>query len=166
MATHERQVGVSDGNVVLDLFVLQQRIAELMELALAGTGVRPAEYAVYSQLGIEPMTPRELGSRLGVTPSTLTGHLAALERRGHLRKVAHPEDRRSYRVELTGSGRRTLERCRTGFRSMLGRLEADLERPVPEVRRVLAELERTAAGVAAGLRAEVSTPRAAARPSR
>ena len=166
MATHERQVGVSDGNVVLDLFVLQQRIGELMELALAGTGVRPAEYAVYSQLGIDPMTPRELGSRLGVTPSTLTGHLAALERRGHVRKIAHPEDRRSYRVELTASGSRTLGLCRTGFQAMLARLEAGLARPVTEVREVLAGLERTAAGVAADLRAEVSAPRAAATPSR
>ena len=52
--TPQRQVGAPDGNLVLDLFVLQQRIGELMELALAGTGVRPAEYAVYSQLGIAP----------------------------------------------------------------------------------------------------------------
>ena len=87
-----RQVGASDGNVLLDLFVLQQRIGELMEVALAGTGVRPAEYAVYSQLGIAAMTPRELGARLGVTPSTLTGHLTALERRGHARRTPNPDD--------------------------------------------------------------------------
>ncbi|MBA2956327.1 MarR family transcriptional regulator [Nocardioides sp. MAH-18] len=166
MTTSERQVGVSDGNVVLDLFVLQQRIAELMELALDGTDVRPAEYAVYSQLGIAPMTPRDLGARLGVTPSTMTGHLAALARRGHVRKVAQAEDRRSYRVELTASGRRTLEICRTGFRAMLARLETGLPVPASEVRAVLAGVERTAAGVAADLRAEVRRPQAAARPGR
>lgn len=166
MATHERQVGASDGNVVLDLFVLQQRIAELMELALAGTGVRPAEYAVYSQLGIATMAPRDLGARLGVTPSTLTGHLAAIERRGHLRKAPDPEDGRSYRVELTSTGRRTLETCRTGFRAMLERLEAALPSPVAEVRAVLADLDRTAAGVAADLAAEVRTRPAAATRSR
>jgi DNA-binding MarR family transcriptional regulator len=166
MATHERQVGARDGNVVLDLFVLQQRIAELMELALAGTGVRPAEYAVYSQLGIEPMAPRDLGSRLGVTPSTLTGHLAALERRGHVRKSPDPVDRRSYRVELTASGRRTWRACRSGFRAMLERLEGGLELPEAEVRAVLSGLERTAAAVAADLRAEVSTPGAAPTPAR
>src|SRR5690242_17596471 len=139
--TGERQVGASDGNVVLDLFVLQQRVGELMELALDGTGVRPAEYAVYSQLGIAAMSPRQLSARLGVTASTLTGHLAALERRGHVRKVRHPDDGRSYEVELTRAGRSTLESCRTGFRAMLDRLESALTVPVPDVRATLVEIE-------------------------
>jgi len=122
--TPRRQVGAPDGNLVLDLFVLQQRIGELMELALAGTDVRPAEYAVYSQLGIAPMTPRELCGRLGVTPSTLTGHVEALARREHVTRVRDPLDGRSYRLELTREGRRTLTECRRGFRRMLTRLTA------------------------------------------
>lgn len=150
--TGERQVGADDGNVVLDLFVLQQRVGELMELALAGTGVRPAEYAVYSQLGIATMTPRRLGGRLGLTASTLTGHLAALERRGHVRKAPHPDDGRSYEVELTRAGRSTLETCRTGFREMLERLESALATPVTDVRATLLELETAAAAVAEDLR--------------
>lgn len=147
-----RQVGAADGNVVLDLFVLQQRIGELMELALAGTGVRPAEYAVYSQLGIEAMTPGELGARLGVTPSTLTGHLTALERRGHTVREPDPADRRSYRVGLTTSGRATLATCRHGFRDMLGRLEGALPEPPERVRAVLLGVEGAAAATAADLR--------------
>ena len=96
-----RQVGVEDGNLVLDLFVLHQRIGALLEHALRGTGVRPAEYAVYSQLGIDAMTPRLLSDRLGVTASTLTGHLAAIERRGHLRRDTDPDD--LWVHELVGS---------------------------------------------------------------
>jgi DNA-binding MarR family transcriptional regulator len=148
----DRQVGAADGNVVLDLFVLQQRIGELMELALDGTGVRPAEYAVYSQLGIATMTPRELAARLGFTPSTMTGHLAALERRGHVRKVPHPADRRSYRVELTRAGRSTLARCRGGFRSMLAMLEQSLSPEVSEIRAALVQLDAAAATTVAALR--------------
>ena len=140
-----RQVGVADGNVVLDLFVLQQRIGELMEAALAGSGVRPAEYAVYSQLGIAPMTPRDLGSRLGVTPSTLTGHLAALERRGHARRTANPADGRSALVELTAEGRATLTRCRRGFRRMLAALESALPFPADELRATLLQVDAAAA---------------------
>jgi DNA-binding MarR family transcriptional regulator len=90
----ERQVGVPDGNLVLDLFVLGQRIGELMELALRGTETRPSEYAVYSQLAIGPMTPRELSARLGLTPSTLTGHLDALARRQHVSRSPNPQDGR------------------------------------------------------------------------
>jgi DNA-binding MarR family transcriptional regulator len=147
----ERQVGVADGNVVLDLFVLQQRIGELMETALAGTGVRPAEYAVYSQLGIAAMTPRDLGARLGVTASTLTGHLAALERRGHVRRTPNPADGRSSVVELTPAGRATLTTCRGGFRRMVAALEAALPAPADEVRATLVQLDAAAAEAVAAL---------------
>lgn len=147
----ERQVGAADGNVVLDLFVLQQRIGELMEAALDGTGVRPAEYAVYSQLGIAAMTPRALGARLGVTPSTLTGHLAALERRGHARRTANPADGRSALVELTAEGRATLATCRRGFRRMLAALKEQLPAPADEVRAVLLQVDAAAARAVAAL---------------
>ena len=139
-----RQVGASDGNVLLDLFVLQQRIGELMEVALAGTGVRPAEYAVYSQLGIAAMTPRELGARLGVTPSTLTGHLAALERRGHARRTPNPDDGRSARIELTEEGRTTLAAGRLGFRTVLRAFELELPTAAAAVRDLLRELDAAA----------------------
>jgi len=148
-----RQVGAPEGNVVLDLFVLQQRVGELMELALAGTGVRPAEYAVYSQLAIEPMTPRELCARLGVTPSTLTGHAEALARRGHVVRVRDPHDGRSYRLELTTEGRRVVADCRARFRRVLRRLTGSLPVPHDEVRRTLAMLDATAASVVDELRA-------------
>ena len=151
MALPDRQIGSADGNVVLDLFVLQQRIGELMEVALAGTGVRPAEYAVYSQLGIAAMTPRELGARLGVTPSTLTGHLAALERRGHARRTANPADGRSALVELTRDGRATLTTCRRGFRRMLATLEEALPVPPDEVRALLVGVDAAAAATVARL---------------
>ena len=141
----DRQVGAADGNVVLDLFVLQQRIGELMESALDGTGVRPAEYAVYSQLGIAAMTPRDLGARLGVTPSTLTGHLAALERRGHVQRTANPADGRSSVIELTAEGRATLTTCRLGFRRMLAALEEALPLPADTVRATLVQVDAAAA---------------------
>jgi DNA-binding MarR family transcriptional regulator len=147
-----RQVGAADGNVVLDLFVLQQRIGELMELALAGTAVRPAEYAVYSQLGIAAMTPRDLAARLGVTPSTLTGHLAALERRGHTRRTANPTDARSAVVELTRDGRAALATCRRGFRRMLTMLESALPVPPEQMRALLLEIDGAAAAVVTALR--------------
>jgi DNA-binding MarR family transcriptional regulator len=149
----ERQVGVPDGNLVLDLFLLQQRIGELMELALRGTETRPSEYAVYSQLAIGPMTPRELSARLGMTPSTLTGHLDALARRQHVARSPNPQDGRSYRVELTADGLAEVARCRQGFRHMLKGLRGQLPVPEPEVRAVLRMVDEAAGRAAAQLRA-------------
>lgn len=152
----ERQVGVPDGNLVLDLFLLQQRIGELMELALRGTETRPSEYAVYSQLAIGPMTPRELSARLGLTSSTLTGHLDALARRQHVTRSPNPQDGRSYRVELTAEGLAEVARCRQGFRHMLKELGGQLPVPEAEARALFRVVDEAADRAAAQLRAAPS----------
>lgn len=148
----ERRIGGADGNVVLDLFVLHQRIGDLMAAALAGTGVRPAEYAVYSQLDGDPVTARALTARLGVTPSTLTGHLAAIERRGHLARSANPADGRSALLSLTPAGGAVREECRHRFAAMLRAFESALGPATDDVRALLLHLDETAAAVAAELK--------------
>ena len=140
-----RQIGSPDGNLLLDLHILDQRIGHLVETALTGTGITPAEFAVYSQLGIAAMTPRQLSQRLGVKRSTLTGHLAALDRRGHASRTANPSDARSYRIELTDAGRARLETCRAAFRRALARFHDALGQDPGRIRAVLADLDTAAA---------------------
>lgn len=162
-----RQVGTENGNLVLDLFVLDQRVGALLEVALGPTGVRPAEYAVYSQLRHGPMSPSLLCARLGVSRSTMTGHLAALHRRGDTTREPDPADGRSYRVALTESGRERLEDCRPRFRAALRQLQAHLEVGAPEARRVLALIDRAADLAMRDLAAPASghPSRAGSRPS-
>ena len=148
----ERQLAVPEGNLILDLYVLQQRVGEFMEVALRGTEVRPAEYAVYSQLGVGPMTPREISLRLGVTASTLSGILTAMQRRDHVRRRANPDDGRSYRVELTAAGRARLGRCRTAFRTALAALEDALPRPSDELRAGLLTIDEATRAAITALR--------------
>lgn len=140
-----RLVGATDGNILLDLFVVEQRVGELLDAALTGTGVRAAEYAVFSQLGTDALTPGNLGARLGTTKSTLTGHLAALERRGHLRRRPHPEDGRSHLLELTAGGRRTLEECRTRFAATLAVFESELRHAPTTARAILLDVDKALA---------------------
>jgi DNA-binding MarR family transcriptional regulator len=149
----QRQLAAADGNLILDLYVLQQRVGEFMEVALDGTEVRPAEYAVYSQLGAEPMTPGGISQRLGVTASTLSGILSAIERRGDLRRTPHPEDGRSYRVELTAAGRARLRRCRTSFRTALAALDDALPEPADGLRAGLLVIDEAAREAISRLRA-------------
>jgi DNA-binding MarR family transcriptional regulator len=59
-----------------------------------------------------PMSPSELGERLIVTRATVTGLLDSLERRGFVRRLAHPTDRRSLQVEITDDGLRVLQELR------------------------------------------------------
>jgi MarR family transcriptional regulator, organic hydroperoxide resistance regulator len=69
-------------------------------------------------------TVSELGAAVGARPSTLTGVLDRLERRGHITRGARPGDRRAVLIELTDSGRLAAA----------------------TIRRAVAELERRALG--------------------
>jgi DNA-binding MarR family transcriptional regulator len=60
-----------------------------------------------------PMSPSELSQRLIVTRATVTGLIDSLERRGFVRRVPNPADRRSLLVEITPTGRDVLQRVRT-----------------------------------------------------
>jgi len=50
-------------------------------------------------------TVSQLGVAVGVKPTTLTGVLDRLERRGHITRGTRAGDRRSVLIELTDSGR-------------------------------------------------------------
>jgi DNA-binding MarR family transcriptional regulator len=60
-----------------------------------------------------PMSPSALSERLIVTRATVTGVIDSLERRGFVRRSAHPSDRRSLVVEITPAGLDVLQRLRT-----------------------------------------------------
>jgi DNA-binding MarR family transcriptional regulator len=58
-------------------------------------------------VGLSPgISPGELADRLHVHPSTLTGRLREMVRRGLLRRVGDPDDRRRALLELAPAGRR------------------------------------------------------------
>ncbi|MEU1878548.1 MarR family transcriptional regulator [Streptosporangium sp. NPDC020072] len=65
----------------------------------------------------EPITARELASRMSCEPSNATFVLDRLEQQGLIRREPHPTDRRAKQIVLTASG----QRCRTG---VLDRLSA------------------------------------------
>jgi DNA-binding MarR family transcriptional regulator len=59
------------------------------------------------------LSPSELGDRLIVSRATITGVVDSLERRGFVRRLPNPADRRSLLVEITPAGLRVLQRLRT-----------------------------------------------------
>jgi DNA-binding MarR family transcriptional regulator len=114
------------GNLALDLFVLAQHLNSMLDAAFAGTGVTPSQYAVYSQLGVEPMTPRVLGRSLGLAPATVSNYLKAIEQRGHLTRTPSADDRRSHSVALTAAGMAKRAECRERMRLAVRRLDAPI----------------------------------------
>jgi DNA-binding MarR family transcriptional regulator len=111
------------------------RLLAALDDELADTGLSAAEInALACFAGAESRTVRELVAATAQRPSTLTGVLDRLERRGLLERAANPADRRSVLVRLTPDGRTHAARVADAFAALERRLPAD------EVRRLLAAL--------------------------
>lgn len=125
-------------SLAFDVFAVSQRLGAYLDAALAGTGIRPAEYAVYSlMLEAGPRTPSELAAMLGAPASTLSTYLAAMLSRGDARRIPNPADGRSVRVVLTDRGRAVVREVNPSFSRAHELLDASLDRPVDEMRAVL-----------------------------
>jgi DNA-binding MarR family transcriptional regulator len=126
--------------LLLQPFVVFHLGAALIDGVIEGSEVVGAEYAVASWLGAGGgATPTELARELGLAPTTLSAIIDRLVRKKQVRRVSHPEDGRSYVLELTAAGRATNRRNSERFARMRERLLANLEDD-PEV--VLALLRR------------------------
>jgi MarR family transcriptional regulator, negative regulator of the multidrug operon emrRAB len=64
-------------------------------------------------------TATDLGEGLNMTKASLTGILDELESRGLAERAIDPEDRRKYRLDLTGSGRKAAETIAREFEKAL-----------------------------------------------
>jgi DNA-binding MarR family transcriptional regulator len=120
--------GALGTSLLFDVFALSQAVGRLLAETMRGGPLTPAEYAVYSAIfELEAATPTQLAARLGMRLTTFMDQLRQLETRGHARRLAHPTDRRSYRVVLSSEGlaahraaNRLFERAYAAFATELG----------------------------------------------
>jgi DNA-binding MarR family transcriptional regulator len=134
-------------NVLLQMFRTADATRELVQTAVAGTGIAPNEYAVLSAIGVlRSVSPTELASVLRVPPTSISRHVARLVDAGLAVRSPNPADRRSYLLELTDEGRGVARTVAPRFRALVDRLadHADLE----EIERSLVTLEEAARAVA------------------
>ncbi len=81
--------------------------------ALESIGLTPATFGLLNILGARKgAMQQELGSAMGVDPSTMVSLIDELEAAGLAKRQPHPTDRRARAVALTPRGRRALERGR------------------------------------------------------
>lgn len=93
------------------------RIARIVgarqEEAYGRFGINRGEFDVLATLrrSGEPyeLTPTELCATMMLTSGGMTGRIDRLERRGLVRRAAHPSDRRALVVTLTPAGRRLVD---------------------------------------------------------
>lgn len=94
--------------------------AEVNRAMLASVGV--GQPVLNSLAVIEgahrPLTPSEISERTLTSSATMTATLDALERRGWVRRVSNPDDRRSVLVEITDEGQAVTDRFLPGIRKL------------------------------------------------
>ncbi len=123
------------------------QLLRALDEALAGLDLSPGEVNALACFGDrDAIAVRDLVAATGQRPSTMTGVLDRLERRGLAARRPHPDDRRSLEVALTPAGRRAS--------AAVGQAFADAERRLPS-RRVL---RRTLADVDAALSVRPAAP--------
>lgn len=128
----------SGTNVLFDLWLASRAATSVLDEALRPAGLTADEFAVYSVLVAAPLTPGELASWMAAPSTTVSSYVRRFEARGHVRRLPHPDDGRSYRVELTREGRRAHQRAGALFLPVLRDLEARLGRSTGAVRGALA----------------------------
>jgi DNA-binding MarR family transcriptional regulator len=95
--------------VVTRMQMLLRHLKQTRHAMLASYGLEDYEYATLHFLGgCGPdyrATPSEIAAWQQMSPSGITGRLDALEKRGFIRRLPSPGDRRKVIVELTEEGR-------------------------------------------------------------
>ena len=106
--------------------------------------------AVIDGAGV-PLTPSQVSDRVLIASATMTATLDLLERRGWIRRVANPDDRRSTLIEITPDGKAATDQLLPGIRTLeKGILSALTPGEREHLLELLAKVLARAAEVAAG----------------
>jgi DNA-binding MarR family transcriptional regulator len=139
-------------SLLFDVFVVNQRLRTLLSTALAGTGLRSDEYAVYSLLfDAGPMTPTEMARQMGVPLTTVLDYIRSMRERGHVARRRDASDGRAFEAHLTAAGLRAFHRAHAAWNEALLDFEPALGMPVRDVRRALHAIDDAAARTLRGL---------------
>jgi DNA-binding MarR family transcriptional regulator len=138
----------ADISLLFNFFVTGQRIRRLLSEAMAPSGMKPDEYAVYSVLFEKaPLTATEMSEFLGMPLTTVLDYLKAMGAAGHLERLPHPSDGRAVQLRLSTSGVRAQRRAHEHFDLAYRRLVGALAVPADQVKRALAALDDAAQSV-------------------
>jgi DNA-binding MarR family transcriptional regulator len=137
--TGERNPGI--GNLLFDVWLVSRATTALIDDAVRPSGLDADEFAVYSVLASsDGMTPSDLADWMAAPATTVSSYVRRFENRGHVERVANPEDRRSYRIQLTKAGRTTHVAAGELFRPVLNRVTELVGTEAPKIQRHLRTL--------------------------
>ena len=135
----------ADVSLLFDFFVTSQRLRRVLSEAMAESGMRPDEYAVYSLLFEKgPLTATEMAGLLGMPLTTVLDYVKAMDAARHLVRTSHPFDGRAMQLSLNRSGVAAQKRANAHWELVRKQIEDGLGLPIPAVRRALRALDDSA----------------------
>src|SRR4051812_24061141 len=87
------EVRNEDVDVTFMVWLTSRATADLLDSALAPTGLDSDEYAIYSVLtAARSITPTELARWMAAPPTTVSSYVKRFEARGHVEREPNPAD--------------------------------------------------------------------------
>ncbi len=133
--------------MLFDVWLVSRATFALLDAAVVSSGLTADEFAIYSVLNTtDAMTPSELARWMSAPLTLMSSYIKRFEGRGHVIRVANPDDGRSFRLELTAAGRAAHRAAGKLFQPVLTRVEELLDHPPPTTREALQSLHRGVRG--------------------
>ena len=153
-STRPRRPPQEDGSGVVDSVLLAlMAIGRLMRQRIDGDRLDPGTFWLLKSIAARPLRVTELAGCANLDTSTVSRHVAQLDRAGLVERTPDPDDGRAHRVQLTDRGSQQLQDAFARRRELLSRaltgwdpddithLDRLLDRFVSDVDSLNAELE-------------------------
>ena len=132
----------ADISLLFDFFVTSQRIKRVLAEAMADSGMKPDEYAVYSLLFEKaPLTATEMAEYLAMPLTTALDYLKAMSAARHVERIPHPADGRAVLLRLSPRGVSAHRRAHDHFEFVHQLVIRSLPVPVARIRAALNALD-------------------------
>jgi len=116
----------ADHSAVDSVLVALMSIGRLMRQRVDGDRLDPGTFWLLKTISTSgPLRVTELAGCTNLDTSTVSRHVAQLDRAGLVARTPDPDDRRAHRVELTRAGRELLQDAFTRRRALIRRAVGD-----------------------------------------
>jgi DNA-binding MarR family transcriptional regulator len=130
-----------DDRLFLKLWTTSQYADRIVERQLEPLGIPAYQLGVVTHIRHnQPVTPTELAALSGIPPTTLRDNIQRLVDRRLARRIRHPDDGRSYLLELTARGDVMARAAGPALAKAYAQLERALPRSLAEYEAIIDEL--------------------------
>jgi DNA-binding MarR family transcriptional regulator len=149
-----------DHRLFLEVPVASRYVVRILEHRLAPTGIPPYQLGLVTHIRhAQPVTPTAISASSGIPLTTLRDNIQRLVDAGLVRRIPHPTDGRSYRLELTPRGEVMARAADPVLAEAYAAVERLLPKPLDHYQRAIAELNHALEHALAEIEAPAAAPK-------